>query len=171
LVITNHVKEGVDMEKKLKLPRKIREIVEQHHGTSLVRYFYHKAMEKYDPEMHKIGEESYRYPGPSPQSKEAALVMLADSIEAASRSLKAPTKESLKRVIVEIFENNLQDGQLDDCDFSLRELRTIAASFHNTLYTIYHPRVEYPGFDFEMKKKKKGPNAKRANDRSPQPPG
>ncbi len=171
LVITNHVKEGVDMAKKLKLPRKIREIVEQHHGTSLVRYFYHKAKERYDPEMHKIGEESYRYPGPSPQSKEAALVMLADSIEAASRSLKAPTKESLKRVIVEIFENNLQDGQLDDCDFSLRELRTIAASFHNTLYTIYHPRVEYPGFDFEMKKKKKGPNAKRANDRSPQPPG
>ncbi len=171
LVITNHVKEGIDMAKKLKLPRKIREIVEQHHGTSLVRYFYHKAKERYDPEMHKIGEESYRYPGPSPQSKEAALVMLADSIEAASRSLKAPTKESLKRVIVEIFENNLQDGQLDDCDFSLRELRTIAASFHNTLYTIYHPRVEYPGFDFEMKKKKKGPNAKRANDRSPQPPG
>jgi putative nucleotidyltransferase with HDIG domain len=171
LVITNHVKEGVEIAKKLKLPKKIKEIVEQHHGTSLVRYFYHKAQETYDPEMHKIGEESYRYPGPSPQSKEAALVMLADSIEAASRSLKAPTKESLKRVIVEIFESNLQDGQLDDCDFSLRELRAIAASFHNTLYTIYHPRVEYPGFDFEMKKKKKGSNSKRANDRSPQPPG
>jgi putative nucleotidyltransferase with HDIG domain len=171
LVITNHVKEGVEIAKKLRLPKKIKEIVEQHHGTSLVRYFYNKAKEKYDPEMNKIGEESYRYPGPSPQSKEAALVMLADSIEAASRSLKAPTRESLKRVIVEIFESYLQDGQLDDCDFSLRELRAIAASFHNTLYTIYHPRVEYPGFDFEMKKKKKGANSKRANDRSPQPPG
>ncbi len=171
LVITNHVKEGVEMAKKLRLPKKIKEIIEQHHGTSLVRYFYHKAKEKYDPEMHKIGEESYRYLGPSPQSKEAALVMLADCIEAASRSLKAPTRENLKRVIVEIFENSLQDGQLDDCDFSVRELRAIAQSFHSTLYTIYHPRLEYPGFDFELKKKKKGPNSKRVNDRSPQPPG
>jgi putative nucleotidyltransferase with HDIG domain len=171
LVITNHVKEGVEMAKKLRLPKKIKDIIEQHHGTSLVRYFYHKAMEKYDPEMHKIGEESYRYLGPPPQSKEAALVMLADSIEAASRSLKAPTRENLKRVIVEIFESNFQDGQLDDCDFSVRELRAIAQSFHNTLYTIYHPRLEYPGFDFELKKKKKGSNSKRANDRSPQPPG
>jgi hypothetical protein len=72
-------------------------------------------------------------------------------------------------VIIEIFENYLQDGQLDDCDFSLRELRAIAASFHSTLYTIYHPRLEYPGFDFEMKKKKKPPNAGKADDRGPQP--
>jgi len=163
LVIVNHVKEGAEMAKKLKLPRKIKEIIEQHHGSSLVRYFYHKAKEKYDPEIQKIGEESYRYPGPSPQSKEAALVMLADSTEAASRSLKSPTREHLKRVITEIFESYLQDGQIDECDFSLRELRSIATSFHSTLYTIYHPRVEYPGFDFEMKKKKK------ADDRNNKP--
>jgi hypothetical protein len=163
LVIVNHVKEGAEMAKKLKLPKKIKEIIEQHHGSSLVRYFYHKAKEKYDPEIQKIGEESYRYPGPSPQSKEAALVMLADSTEAASRSLKSPTREHLKRVITEIFESYLQDGQIDECDFSLRELRSIATSFHSTLYTIYHPRVEYPGFDFEMKKKKK------ADDRNNKP--
>jgi membrane-associated HD superfamily phosphohydrolase len=96
--------------------------------------------------------------------------MLADSIEAASRSLKSPSREQLKRVIIEIFENYLQDGQLDNCDFSLRELRAVAASFHNTLYTIYHPRLEYPGFDFSVKKKKKPANAKKPNDRSPQPP-
>jgi hypothetical protein len=170
LVIVNHVKEGADMAKKLKLPKKIKEIIEQHHGSSLVRYFYHKAKEKYDPEMQTIGEESYRYPGPAPQSKEAALIMLADSIEAASRSLKAPTRESLKRVITEIFENYLQDGQLDECDFSLRELKAIATAFHSTLYAINHPRVEYPGFDFEMEKKKKAAEAKKNDDRNNQPP-
>jgi len=170
LVIINHVKEGAEAAKKLKLPKRIKEIVEQHHGSSLVRYFYHKAKEVYDPEMQKIEEENYRYPGPPPQSKEAALIMLADSVEAASRSLKSPTRESLKRLIIEIFENYLQDGQLDDCDFSLRELRAIAGSFHTTLYAIYHPRIQYPGFDFEIKKKKIPANGKKANDRGPEPP-
>lgn len=169
LVIVNHVKEGVEIAKKLKLPRKIKDIIAQHHGSSLVRYFYEKAKEKYDPEMQKIGEESYRYPGPPPLSKEAALIMLADSVEAASRSLKSPSRENLKRVITEIFESYLQDGQLDACDFSLRELRSVADAFHSALYTIYHPRVEYPGFDFEMKKKKKAANAKKGDDRSPKP--
>ncbi len=168
LVIVNHVKEGVEMARKLKLPKKIKDIIAQHHGSSLVRYFYEKAKEKYDPEMQTIGEESYRYLGPPPQSKEAALIMLADSVEAASRSLKSPNRENLKRVITEIFESYLQDGQLDTCDFSLRELRAVAASFHSALYTIYHPRVEYPGFDFEMKKKKKAGNAKKGDDRSSQ---
>jgi putative nucleotidyltransferase with HDIG domain len=170
LVIVNHVKEGAEIAKKLKLPKKIREMVEQHHGSSLVRFFYHKAKETYDPEMQEIEEESYRYPGPAPQSKEAALIMLADSTEAASRSLKSPSQENLKRVIIEIFENYLQDGQLDDSDFSLRELRAIATSFQGTLYTIYHPRVDYPGFDFTIKKKKKPENGRKPNDRSPQPP-
>jgi putative nucleotidyltransferase with HDIG domain len=170
LVIINHVKEGVEAAKKLKLPKKIKEIIEQHHGSSLVRYFFHKAKEVYDPEMQTIEEESYRYPGPAPQGKEAALIMLADSVEAASRSLKSPSRESLKRLIVEIFESYLQDGQLDDCDFSLRELRAIAASFHTTLYAIYHPRIQYPGFDFELRKKKKPVNEKKNNDRGPEPP-
>lgn len=170
LVIVNHVKEGTDMAKELKLPKKLKEIIEQHHGSSLVRYFFHKAKEQYNPEMQTIGEESYRYPGPAPQSKEAALIMLADSIEAASRSLKSPTRHLLKRVITEIFDNYLQDGQLDECDFSLRELRAIALSFHSTLYTIYHPRLEYPGFDFEMKKKKKTAPAKKTDDRNNKPP-
>ncbi|MGD9345427.1 MAG: HDIG domain-containing protein [Candidatus Aminicenantes bacterium] len=165
LVIINHVKEGVDRAKKLKLPKVIRDIIEQHHGSSLVRYFYEKAKTEYDPEMQKIGEENYRYAGPKPKIKEAALIMLADSVEAASRSLKSPTKTNLKRVITEIINSYIQDGQLDDCDFSLRELRTIASSFLDTMYTIYHHRTEYPGFDFEMKKKPpKKSNA--ANDRN-----
>jgi putative nucleotidyltransferase with HDIG domain len=173
LVIKNHVKEGVELARKLKLPRPLREIIEQHHGNSLVRYFYAKAKQTYDPEQQTIGEESFRYPGPAPQSKEAGLVMLADAIEAASRSLKAPTKDNLKRVITDIINGTLQDGQLDACDFSLRELRSVAAAFLTILYAIYHPRVEYPGFSFEGKptprKRAQGNNHKN-NDRHTQPP-
>ncbi|NIO48487.1 MAG: HDIG domain-containing protein [Candidatus Aminicenantes bacterium] len=153
LVIINHVKEGVELAKKLKLPEKIIEIIAQHHGRSLMRFFFQKAKEKYDPEMHKIGEESYRYAGPIPKSKEAALIMLSDSVEAAARSLKTPSLPSLRKVITDIFNNYIQDGQLDDCYFSFKELQTVASTFLSTLYSIYHPRVEYPGFDFEMKKK------------------
>jgi len=169
LVILNHVKEGAEMARKLKLPAKIREIIETHHGKSLVRYFFEKAKEKYDPEMQKVGEESYRYPGPLPRMKEAALVMLADAVEAASRSLKSPSKANLKRVITEIFNAALQDGQLDDCAISIKELRLTADAFLETLYTIHHPRVEYPGFEFETKKKKKT-NKKPANDPNHQSP-
>jgi len=170
LVIINHVKEGMDLAKKLRLPRKIREIIAQHHGNSLVKYFYHKAKQKYDPEMQKIGEETYRYPGPPPESKEAALILLADSVEAASRSLKSASRENLKRVIKDIVENHIQDGQLDECDFSLKELRTIATTFLSTLTTVFSPRVEYPGFDFEMKEKKKTEKKQKFNDRNNQSP-
>jgi putative nucleotidyltransferase with HDIG domain len=151
LVIINHVRDGVEMARKLRLPRRIVDIIAQHHGTSIVRYFYHKAKEKYNPELHKIEAEDFRYPGPMPKSKEAGLIMLADSVEAAARSLKSPTRENLKRVITEIFNAHLQDGQLDECGFSLKDLRVIANSYLTTLYAIYHPRPTYPGFDFEKK--------------------
>jgi putative nucleotidyltransferase with HDIG domain len=170
LVIINHVKEGVELAKKLRVPRKIREIIAQHHGNSLIQYFFQKAKEKYDPEMQKIGEETYRYPGPPPESKEAALILLADSVEAASRSLKSASRENLKRVIKDVIENYLLDGQLDDCDFSLKELRTIATSFLSTLITVYSQRVEYPGFDFELKKLKKAGKKQKANDRNHKSP-
>ena len=164
LVIINHVKEGVEKAKKLKLPKKIRNMIEQHHGNSIVWYFYQKAKEKYGQEMDQQGEENYRYAGPKPESKEAALIMLADSVEAASRSLKSPTEINLKRVISDIFNNYLQDGQLDECDFSIKELRTVAASFLSSLVMTYQRRVEYPGFDFEMKKKRKTEKPKKSND-------
>lgn len=171
LVIKNHVKEGVEIARKLKLPRPLRDLIEQHHGNSLVRYFYAKAKQTYDPDQQTVGEESFRYAGPTPQTKEAGLVMLADSIEAASRSLKAPTKNNLKRVITDIINTTLQDGQLDGCDFSLRELRSVAASFLTILFAIYHPRVEYPGFGFNGRKAQKtAPVKKKDNDRNHQPP-
>jgi hypothetical protein len=172
LVIVNHVKEGVEIARKRRLPGPVRDIIEQHHGTSLVRYFYQKAKEKSDPEIEKIGEEAFRYPGPAPQTREAALVMLADSVEAASRSLKVRKEDNFKRVIRDIFDSYLEDGQLDDCSFSLKDLRTIAASFLATLEMVYQPRIEYPGFDFEMKKKRseKEKNGTAKNDRDPEPP-
>lgn len=153
LVIVNHVKEGLEIARKERLPQAVRDIIEQHHGNSIVRYFYQKAKEKCGPDIQDVGEETYRYPGPPPQTREAALVMLADSVEAASRSLRSHKDEHLARVIRDIFDNYFQDGQLDDCAFSLREIRTIAQSFLSTLQTIYQPRIEYPGFDFESKKK------------------
>jgi putative nucleotidyltransferase with HDIG domain len=176
LVIKNHVKEGVELAHKLKLPRPLREIIEQHHGNSLVRFFYAKAKQTYDPEDQTVGEEVFRYPGPPPQTKEAGLVMLADAIEAASRSLKSPTKDNIKRVITDIINGALQDGQLDACDFSLRELRSVAAAFLTVLYAIYHPRVEYPGFGFNGRPApkngagKKARNKKKNHDHDPQPP-
>ncbi|MBS3819843.1 HDIG domain-containing protein [bacterium] len=165
LVIVNHVKEGLERAKKLKLPRKIRDIIAQHHGSSLIRYFYNKAKEKYGTEVEKQGDETYRYPGPLPQSKEAALIMLADSVEAASRSLKNPSKTNLQRLINEIFNSYLQDGQLDNSGFSFKEIKTIASSFFSSLFLIYHPRTKYPGFDFENHKEKNTPENK-SNDRN-----
>jgi putative nucleotidyltransferase with HDIG domain len=170
LVIVNHVKEGSEIARKLRLPGPVRDIIEQHHVTSLVRYFFQKAKEKSDPEIEKIGEETYRYPGPSPQTKEAALVMLADSVEAASRSLKVRKEDNFKRVIRDIFDSYLEDGQLDDCSFSLKDLRTIAASFLATLEMVYQPRIEYPGFDFEMKRKRTEKNGATNHDRDPESP-
>ena len=175
LVIINHVKEGVEIARKERLPEPIREIIEQHHGNSIVRYFYQKAKEKADPEIHTVGEETFRYPGPPPQTKEAALIMLADSVEAASRSLRSHKDEHLARVIRDIFDNYLQDGQLDDCAFSLREIRTAAQSFLATLQSIFQPRVDYPGFDFENRKKtaKNGehsPAPRNGHGRNHQPP-
>ncbi len=168
LVIVNHVKEGVEQANKLRLPKKVKDIIGQHHGNSLVRYFFEKAKVEYDPEMHKIGEESYRYPGPRPRTREAAIVMLADAVEAASRSLNKPSKSNLKRLITEIINASMDDGQLDECPFSLQELKQVAHTFLVTLDTIYHPRVEYPGFDFE-KRKNKASNAAKSNDRNSQP--
>jgi putative nucleotidyltransferase with HDIG domain len=169
LVILNHVKEGVEIANKLRLPKPIRDVIEQHHGTSIMRYFFEKAKIEYDPEMQKIGEESFWYPGPPPQSKEAALIMLADAIEAASRSLKTPSSINLKRVINDLINNLIQDGQLYDSTLSLKELNSIAASFLSTLDNIYHQRVEYPGFDFEMKKAKNKKQKTSSNDRNNKP--
>lgn len=142
LIITSHVKEGIELAKEANLPDDIIAFIEQHHGNSLAKYFYNMAME--EDEEGRVSEDSFRYEGPRPQSKEVALVMLADSVEAAVRSLKEPTTASIKEMIDKIIKDKLNDGQLDLCDLTFRDLHTISESFATILEGVYHKRIEYP---------------------------
>ena len=142
LVILNHVKEGVELAKKYKLHSKISDFIPQHHGTSLMHYFYHKALT--EGEAQEIGEEDYRYPGPKPQSREAAIVLLADSAEGATRALDEHTPQKIEDVVRKVINNKFIDGQLDECNLTLRDIDTIAATFVRVLGAMYHGRVKYP---------------------------
>jgi len=142
LIVTSHVKEGVELAREARLPQPIIDFIEQHHGTSLVTYFYNRAKEE-DREG-KISADSFRYEGPKPKSKEVALVMLADSVEAAVRSLPEPTPDKIAEKVNLIIKNRLHDGQLELCELTFKDLNTIANSFIKTLEGIYHKRIEYP---------------------------
>jgi len=142
LIITNHVKNGVELAKKYNLNKKIIDIIREHHGTGLVFYFFKRALEKVINE--NIGEQSFRYPGPKPQTKEAACVLLADSVEAASRALEDPTPSRIKGLVKKIINNKFIDGQLDACDLTLKDLEKIATVFTHILTGIFHTRIEYP---------------------------
>jgi putative nucleotidyltransferase with HDIG domain len=144
LILIAHVKDGVDLAQKHKLGKKITAIIQQHHGTGLIAYFYQKAKEQENREMEQVEEETFRYPGPKPQSKEAALVLLADSVEAASRSLSQPTPARLQGLVQRIINSIFTDGQLDECELTLKDLHQIAKSFNAILASIHHQRVEYP---------------------------
>jgi len=144
LIITYHVKEGVEIAKEHGLPAKLIEIIEQHHGTDLVRYFYNKASENMPEEKGALVEEDLRYDGPKPQTKEAALVMLADSVEAAVRSIPKPTPAKIEALIQKIIRERLEDGQFDECNLTLKELTTVKNSFLKILEGSLHTRVEYP---------------------------
>lgn len=145
LIITNHVKDGIALAKKNKIPKEIIDIIAQHHGDTAVMYFYHKAKQNEDNIEVKI--EDFRYPGPKPQTKEAAIVMLADSTEAAVRSIKAPDKKSIEEMIRNIIKGKLEDGQLEECDLTLKDLNTIANAFSSTIMGIFHERIEYPDLE------------------------
>ena len=142
LIITNHVKNGVELAKKYKINKKIVDIIREHHGTGLVFYFFKRALEKVTDES--IGEQSFRYPGPKPQTKEAASVLLADSVEAASRALDDPTPSRIKGLVRKIINNKFIDGQLDECDLTLKDLEKIATVFTHILTGTFHTRVGYP---------------------------
>jgi hypothetical protein len=143
MLIMNHVKEGLEFAKRSKLNPQIVEFIKRHHGTSLVYYFYKRALE--NPEdVRAVHEDGFRYPGPKPNSKETAIVLLADSVEAATRSLKTPTPESIKDIVQKIINNKFIDGQIDDCDLTLKDLEKIAHVFIHVLSGIYHTRVTYP---------------------------
>ncbi len=142
LIITSHVKDGVEMAREARLPQTIIDFIEQHHGTSLTKYFYSRAMEE-DLEG-KLGEESFRYEGPKPRRKEVALVMLADSVEAAVRSLSNPSPDRIRNMVRLLIKDKLNDGQLELCDLTFKDLDIIGNSFCKTLEGMYHKRIEYP---------------------------
>lgn len=145
-IIIAHPREGVEMLKEHKIPKAIRDIAEQHHGTTLLKYFYHKAMQKLEDSGGEIviAEEEYRYPGPKAQSKEAAIVGIADCVEAAVRSLRNPTMEQIDLMVEKIIKQRLEDGQFNECDLTLKELNTINKALCETLLGIFHSRIEYP---------------------------
>ncbi|MGJ7912177.1 HD family phosphohydrolase [Neobacillus sp. LXY-1] len=141
-IIIAHVLDGAAILKKDHMPKEIIEIAEQHHGTSLLKFFYHKAMQN----NAEVREEDFRYPGPKAQSKESAVVGIADSVEAAVRSLNNPTPELIEDLVRKIVSDRLQDGQLNECDLTLKEIETVSHTLCETLKGIFHSRIEYPEF-------------------------
>lgn len=150
LIILSHTKDGLEMAKEQKIPKVIQDIIVQHHGTTLVKYFYFKAKkEAENPD--EIKEEDFRYPGPIPNTKEAGILMLADSVEASVRSITDPTKGKIEEMVNNIINDKLNNRQLVDCDLTLKDVEIIRKSFLKTLDGIYHHRIEYPS---EAKTKK-----------------
>lgn len=140
LIITSHVKEGIELAQKHDLPPEIVDIVRQHHGTSLVSYFYNKAAEADGP----VYEADFRYDGQRPQTPEAALVMLADSSEAAVRSVKKPSSTRIEAAVRKVVDGKMADGQLDDADLTLAQIEAVIGVYSRMLASVYHPRIEYP---------------------------
>lgn len=146
LIIIGHVKDGVDLGRQHHLPEQIIDLIEQHHGTTLVEYFYHEANRRNDgnPDAAAIQERAFRYPGPKPQSKEAGILMVADAVESASRTLSEPTPARIEGLVRDLIEKRLRDGQFDECGLTLREIGEIRESLIKSLIGIYHGRVKYP---------------------------
>ncbi len=143
-ILIAHVKDGVELGLEHHLGKPIVDGIVQHHGTTLISFFYNRAVENQDETIDEVQEEDFRYPGPKPQFREAALIMLADSIEAASRSLDEPTPMRLQNIVKNIIQRKFMDGQLEECNLTLKDLSIIEDSFIHVLHGIYHQRIDYP---------------------------
>lgn len=152
LIIASHVKDGVEIAREYSLPSEVIDIIQQHHGKSLITYFYQKAKDL-QPYL-KIAEEDYRYSGPRPRTKVAAIVMLSDSVEAASRTLEDPTPQRIQALTNSVITRIFLDDQLSMCDLTLKDLRVIARSFNLILTGIFHHRIDYPGKEFSGEKRR-----------------
>jgi hypothetical protein len=162
LVIFNHIKEGMELAQKYHLNRRIIDFIPEHHGTSVMHYFYQKALSEGHPEG--LQERDYRYPGPKPQSKETAIVLLADSVEGATRALDEHTPQRIEDLVRKVINNKFIDGQLDECNLTLREIDTIASTFVRVLSAMYHGRIKYP-------EKSNGNNPKKSSKEDPNSQG
>ena len=148
LILMNHVKKGLEIAKKYKLPKEIRDFIAEHHGTNLIAFFYQKALEKSDND--DINESNFRYPGPKPKTKEIGIVMLADAIEAAARTLKDPSPSRIRGLVISIVQDRFRESELDDCPLTLKELTRIIESFETVLLGTFHSRIEYPDQDEKL---------------------
>lgn len=148
LILASHVKDGLAMAEELKLGPAVAAMIPQHHGTRVMTYFYQKAKEAAQEKGEAVREDDFRYPGPKPQTKEAAILMLADQVEAAARTLQDPTPGQIRALIERIVQATIQDGQFDECDITMRELKLVSRAFERVLTGIHHHRIEYPGFEF-----------------------
>jgi putative nucleotidyltransferase with HDIG domain len=155
LIIAAHVKEGVEMARKARLPEPIAAAIGEHHGTKLIRYFYQKALTRSEPGGSPVHEIEYRHPGPKPGSRITAILMIADAVEAASRTIVEPTPQKIRAMIQTIVDDCLRDGQFDECDLTMRDLALIVDALEKTVTTIFHHRIDYPGFDFEPERTRK----------------
>ena len=147
IIIIAHVKDGVDLAREDKLPEKIVDMIPMHHGTTLVEFFFHKAKRDTDPETDTPGENEYRYPGPRPRFREAGILMLADTLEAMAKAESRPNPSRFRVMVHEVILKRLLDGQLDESDLTLNDLRVIEDSFVRSLTTMYHGRIKYPSGD------------------------
>jgi len=154
LILISHVKEGVELAKAYHLGKEIIDIIRQHHGTSLIRYFYNKAVEAAGGNAEEIDEKVFRYPGPKPQTREAGLIMLADAVEATTRSLESPTPARINTIVQETINRIFIDGQLDECELTLKNLHQIADRFRIVLMAIFHHRIDYPSEGKDNRKEK-----------------
>lgn len=148
LILIGHIKDGAELARQYHLPVVILDAIEQHHGTRKITFFYNRALEQHDPSSGEVQETKYRYPGPKPQDKINGILMLADGIEAASRTLTEPTSNRQRALVHRIVEDCLQDGQLDETDLTLSDLHLAQEAFVRLLANLSHRRVDYPGFDF-----------------------
>ena len=147
-IIRHHVTDGIRAGRNLNLPQDVLDVIPQHHGTRLIRVFYEKARKAAEARGETVDEKPFRYGGPRPQTREAAIIMISDSVEAAARSVKDPTREKFERVVDRILESIVEDDQLVECDITLRDMDRIRHSLLATLLGIHHKRLSYPGFDF-----------------------
>lgn len=168
LVLTSHVKDGLQLAKEIGLPQRIREMIPQHHGTRMMTYFFNKAKETAEHKNSTVSDTDFRYSGPKPQSKEAAIMMMADSVEAASRTLIDPNPSQIKGMIDRLVNGMVEDDQFDECDITFSDVRLVKESFFKILAGIYHRRIDYPNYDFKRNDAKPGlaaaphPGAKQA---------
>ncbi len=147
LIIVGHVKDGIEMAREYSLPASLHPFIAEHHGTTLVEYFYHAASRARRPDDPEVKDTEFRYPGPKPQSRETAIVMLCDGVEGAVRAMTEPTPGRIEAVVSEIVRKRLVDGQLDECDLNFRELAEVEKTIVRSLCAIYHGRIQYPSQD------------------------